>query len=102
MRFIDAAEIRRLLSFPVLIAAMEAAHRRPPAAVQDTMLGSEGELYFPRHAIDRGRFMCSKLITSFPANLAGGKLPAVQAVCVLFDGSNGQPLAVIDGNELTY
>jgi ornithine cyclodeaminase len=31
-----------------------------------------------------------------------GKLPAVQAVCVLFDGSNGKPLAVIDGTEITY
>ena len=55
-----------------------------------------------RDAVDRGRFMASKLITSFPANLAGGRLPAVQAVVVLFDGSNGTPLAVIDGTELTY
>jgi len=46
--------------------------------------------------------MASKLVTSFPANLAGGKLPAVQAVCVLFDGGNGRPLAVIDGTEITY
>ena len=45
--------------------------------------------------------MASKLITSFPANL-GGKLPAVQAVCVLFDGRDGRPLAVIDGTEITY
>jgi ornithine cyclodeaminase len=46
--------------------------------------------------------MASKLITSFPANLAGGKLPTVQAVCVLFDGTNGRPLVVIDGTEITY
>jgi ornithine cyclodeaminase len=46
--------------------------------------------------------MASKLITSFPGNLAGGKLPAVQAVCVLFDGSDGRPLAVVDGTEITY
>jgi len=59
-------------------------------------------LYFVRHAVDRGRFMASKLITSFPANLAGGELPAVQAICVLFDGTNGRPLAVIDGTEITY
>jgi ornithine cyclodeaminase/alanine dehydrogenase-like protein (mu-crystallin family) len=70
--------------------------------VQDGFLGSEKEQYFVRHAVDRGRFMASKLITSFPANLAGGKLPAVQAVCVLFDGANGVPLAVIDGTEITY
>jgi ornithine cyclodeaminase len=99
---VDAAEVRRLLSFPVLIDALEAAHRRAKISVLDGMMGTEKEFDFARSAVDAGRFMASKLITSFPANLAGGKLPAVQAVCVLFDGSNGQPLAVIDGTEVTY
>lgn len=102
MRFIDAAGIRNALTFPALIDAIEAAHRRPRIEIQDGFLGSETEQYFVRHAVDRGRFMASKLITSFPANLAGGKLPAVQAVCVLFDGSDGRPLAVLDGTEITY
>jgi ornithine cyclodeaminase len=102
MRFVDAAEIRKVLTFPILIAALEAAHRRPKMEVQDAFLGGESELYFVRSAVDAGRFMASKLITSFPANLAGGELPAVQAVCVLFDGANGRPLAVIDGTEVTY
>ena len=102
MRFVDAAEVRRLLSFPVLIDALEAAHRRPRISVLDGMMGSEKELYFARSAVDAGRFMASKLITSFPANLAGSELPAVQAVCVLFDGADGRPLAVIDGTEVTY
>ena len=102
MRFVNAAEIRTVLTFPILIAALEAAHRRPKMEVQDGFLGGEKEQYFVRHAVDPGRFMASKLITSFPANLAGGKLPAVQAVCVLFDGTNGRPLAVIDGTEITY
>ena len=102
MRFVDAAEIKRVLTFPRLIAGLEAAHRRRKIEIQDGHLGTERELYFVRHAVDRGRYMASKLITSFPANLAGGELPAVQAVCVLFDGSNGRPLAVIDGTEITY
>jgi ornithine cyclodeaminase/alanine dehydrogenase-like protein (mu-crystallin family) len=102
MRLVDAAEVRKSLTFPVLIEALEAAHRRPKMEVQDGFLGSEHAQYFVRHAVDRGRFMASKLITSFPANLAGGKLPAVQAVCVLFDGADGRPLAVIDGTEITY
>lgn len=29
-------------------------------------------------------------------------MPAVQAICVLFDGSNGRPLAVMDGTEITH
>jgi ornithine cyclodeaminase len=102
MRFVDAAEIRKLLTFPILIDALEAAHRRPKMEALDGMMGDEKQLYFVRSAVDRGRFMASKMITSFPANLAGGALPAVQAVTVLFDGSNGQPLAVMDGTELTY
>ena len=102
MRFVDAAEIKRVLTFPRLIAGLEAAHRRRKIEIQDGHLGTERELYFVRHAVDQGRYMASKLITSFPGNLAGGELPAVQAVCVLFDGSNGRPLAVIDGTEITY
>ena len=102
MQFIDAAEVRRVLTFPILIAALEAAHRRPKMEVQDAHLGTAQEHYFVRHAVDRGRIMASKLITSFPANLSQGKLPAVQAVCVLFDGRDGRPLAVLDGTEITY
>jgi ornithine cyclodeaminase/alanine dehydrogenase-like protein (mu-crystallin family) len=102
MRFVTAAEVRKALTFPMLVAALETAHRRAKVNILDGMLGTEKELYFARSAVDPGRFMGSKLITSFPANLAGGKLPAVQAVCVLFDGTDGRPLAVIDGTEITY
>lgn len=42
------------------------------------------------------------MFTSFPTNLAEGKIPAVQAICVLFDGSNGRPLAVMGGTEITH
>ena len=102
MRMINAAEIRRLLTFPLLVEALEAAHRRPRMEAQDTMMGRDSALYFVRSAVDAGRFMASKLITSFPDNPARGSLPAVQAVVVLFDGNDGRPLCVIDGTELTY
>jgi|SRR5438132_4435249 ornithine cyclodeaminase len=102
MRLVTAHEIRSVLTFPMLVAALEAAHRRPKIEAQDGFLGSEHEQYFVRHAVDRGRYFASKLITSFPANLAGGRLPAVQAVCVLFDGTDGCPLAIMDGTEITY
>lgn len=102
MRFVDAEQIRNALSFPTLVSALEAAHHRTKIEVQDGYLGSEQGQYFVRHAVDRGRFFASKLITSFPANLVAGNLPAVQAVCVLFDGNDGRPLLVMDGTELTY
>lgn len=101
-RFISAEEIRKILTFPTLIAALEAAHRRPKMEVQNGLLGNENAQYFVRHAVDSGRYMASKLVTSFPVNLQTGTLPAVQALCVLFDGRNGQPLCILDGTELTY
>ena len=100
MRFVDAVEIRRVLTFPLVVDALEAAHRRPKIEIQDAFLGNGH--YFVRHAVDRGRFMASKLITSFSENPARTQLPAVQAVCVVFDGTNGRPLAVLDGTEITY
>ena len=94
MRFVDADEIRRVLTFSVLVAGMEAAHRRRKIDVLDGSLGNEAGHYFVRHAVDHGRFMASKLFTSFPQNLAQG-IPAVQAVCVVFDGINGKPRALL-------
>ena len=101
MRFVDADEIRRVLTFPKLIAGMDAAHRRPKIDIVDASLGNEAGHYFVRHAVDPGRLMASKMFTSFPQNLAKN-IPAVQAVCVVFDGTNGSPLAVLDGTEITY
>jgi ornithine cyclodeaminase/alanine dehydrogenase-like protein (mu-crystallin family) len=102
MKFVNDEEVTRVLTFPVLIAAMEEAHRRPKVEVLDGYLGDEKQQYVIRSAVDRGRYMASKMFTSFPANLADGKMPAVQAICVLFDGSNGRPLAAIDGTEVTH
>jgi ornithine cyclodeaminase/alanine dehydrogenase-like protein (mu-crystallin family) len=106
MRVVSAAEIRRVLTFPVLIAAMEQAHRRPRVEIHDLLMGEERALYFVRSAADHGRAFGSKVFTSFPGNLAahGGRpgLPAVQGVYVLFDGTDGRPLAVLDGTEITW
>ncbi|KWV51455.1 dehydrogenase [Bradyrhizobium macuxiense] len=103
MHFVDDSEANRVLTFPILIEAMEAAHRRPKIAVHDSYLGDDkGQQLVTRSAVDGGRFMMTKLYTSFPGNLAQGKLPAVQAVCVLFDGVDGRPLAVMDASEITH
>jgi len=102
MRFIGGDEIRRALTFPALIAAMEDGHRRPRMESHDQLMGDEQALYFVRSAAAHGVAFGSKLVTSFPKNLAsGGKLPAVQGLYVLFDGTNGAPAAVLDGTEIT-
>lgn len=102
MRIVSDVEVANALSFPVLIAAMEAAHRRTKIEILDGFMGNEAAQYVIRSAVDSGRYMLSKMFTSFPSNLAAGTLPAVQAVCVLFDGTNGRPLAVIDGTSITH
>ena len=102
MHFVSDTEVTKALTFPILIAALEEAHRRPKMEVLDAFLGDEKGQYVIRSAIDPGRYMASKMFTSFPANLAVGKMPAVQAVCVLFDGTNGRPLAAMDGTEITH
>jgi ornithine cyclodeaminase/alanine dehydrogenase-like protein (mu-crystallin family) len=107
VRVVSAEEIRRVLTFPVLIAAMEQGHRRPRVEIRDELMGTETALYFVRSAADHGRVFGSKLITSFPGNLAPGGaarggLPAVQGLYVLFDGTDGRPLAVLDGTEITW
>jgi len=102
LRFVSDAEVTRVLTFPILIAALEEAHRRSKMEVLDAFLGDEKGQYVIRSAVDPGRYMASKMFTSFPTNLAGGQMPAVQAVCVLFDGTNGRPLAAMDGTEITH
>src|SRR5262245_55229243 len=103
MRFIGSDEIRRALTFPILVSAMEASHRGPRMEINDRMMGEEKALYFVRSAADHGRAFGSKVFTSFPGNLtAGSGLPAVQAVYVLFSGTDGRPLAVLEGTEITW
>jgi hypothetical protein len=86
VRYISGEEIHRVLTFPAVVEAMEAAHRRPRMESGDLSLGDEKAHYFVRSAIDRGRALGSKLFTSFPDNLTSASgLPAVQAAYVLFE-----------------
>src|SRR5579864_9182022 len=102
MRYVGKDEIAGVLTFPRLVEALDDGHRRPKIDISDTMLGTPEQCYYVRNAVDSGRYFLSKLITSFPGNLAGGTLPAVQALVVLFDARQGRPLAVMDGTEITY
>jgi ornithine cyclodeaminase/alanine dehydrogenase-like protein (mu-crystallin family) len=108
LRVVSAEEIRRALSFPALVAAMEEGHRRPKMEIHDVLMGEEKALYFLRSATDRGVAFGTKLVTSFPGNLTAAasdgrpRLPAVQGLYVLFDGADGRPLAVLDGTQITW
>lgn len=49
-----------------------------------------------------GIAMGSKLVTVFPDNPRLSGAPAIQATYILFDGTDGRPLAAMDGTALTY
>ena len=102
MRTYDAATIRARLDWPQMIAALTAALRadvQVPVRASHTIEvpgGVAGSLLV-MPAWQVGNRIGVKLATVFP-----GKQPrAVAAVYVLFDATNGNPLALMDGEELT-
>src|SRR5262245_17023779 len=108
MRTVTASEISDTLTYPALIAALEAAFRsdivvplRHHHAISrdgaDAML-----LLMP--AWDGGggteRFLGCKIVTVFPTNLQRGE-PSVHGSYILMSGETGEPLAVMDARVLT-
>ena len=100
----DAGDVARLGGYGDLVDALERAHRRPPAAVERIVYGPDGRnermLALPAWQADEA--IGVKLVTVFPDNPGRHQLPSVQAVVLLFDGQTGQPVALLDGTELTY
>ncbi len=102
--FYSAADIQQHLSFGALVAHLREGHRQPAPAVDRILMlhrdaaGTEnGFLIWP--AWQHERNLGIKIVTIFPDNKT---VPSVQAVYALFDGSNGAPVALIDGTEMTY
>lgn len=101
MQLLDAAELRRRLSMPVAIDALEAGFRdqdptaTPPRSRLATPAGSL--LLMPAFG-DGG--VGVKLVTLTPDN-AERHLPFIGAVYVLFDATTQTPEAIIDGAALT-
>ena len=100
---IDGAEVARLLPYLDLVDALEAGHRAPAAVSRRSVFSPErsDQSFLALPAWQPGQAIGVKLVTVFPANPAAG-LESVQALYALFDGSDGRPLALIDGTELTY
>ena len=98
----------RAVIIPKLVEALQRYHLEDTEVVDDLLLSQAGgqrhrnPLLPPRRLAAGPCAMGAKLITAFwdNPNSTNG-LPAVQAVYVLFDGANGQPLAALDGTALT-
>lgn len=105
MLIVDRAETARLLDDKSVVEALREAFREGatvPARHHHTIKvpgGSDATLLL-MPAWQEGRVLGVKLANVFPGNAAAGK-PAVAATYILFDATDGSPLAVIDGGELT-
>lgn len=98
---IDAAGTRAALPFERLIEALEAMFVRgctvPPRHFHT--VGDVQSLLMPAWTNDGGYYGV-KVVNVAPHNRAAG-LPSLFATYQLFDARSGEPLAQIDGNEIT-
>ena len=105
MHNITAEQVHALLDYPPLVEALRDLFRRGVDEAKSIHLteklpdGREN-IWLLLPAWQHGRHQGVKLVSVFPGNEAKGLLSVV-GVYVLFDGSNGYPLAVIDGAALT-
>jgi alanine dehydrogenase len=104
---LDAAALAARLDSRALIDALEEAFRVPCAAparqryqLEPAIAGQRGGTLLVMPAWNTGRGLGIKIVTVFPDNTLQG-LPAVCASYLLLDATNGQPRALIDGEELT-
>jgi ornithine cyclodeaminase len=105
MQVFDAEAVRARLPWPRLLAALDEALRaevHAPLRANHTIevpgLPEASLLLMP--AWRTGRHVGVKLVTVFPGNATRGER-SVAATYVLFDATNGMPLATLDGEELT-
>jgi alanine dehydrogenase len=101
----DAAQVRAATPWPALVEALREAFRAgcvlPPRHHHGFEVPGEREatlLLMP--AWREGATLGVKIVNIVPGNDARG-LPAVSGVYLLFSATTGQPLALIDGAELT-
>ena len=104
MLLLTGDDVAALLSIDDCIAAVEEAFR----AHGEGRLGAPGVLSAHEHdgafhikTATLGRYFAAKTNANFPGNPAKHGLPTIQGVLLLFDATNGRPLAVMDSGEIT-
>ena len=99
---LTADDIRALASWPLVIDAIRAGHRRAKAQVGDSFVGGSGNTMLVRSAWIDGVAAGVKAATVVPANPdRSPSLPAIHAQVMLFDPETGELSALVDGTELT-
>jgi ornithine cyclodeaminase len=93
-------EAEALLSWPGLLAALEAGHRLPRAAIKDMFLYRDKDTLLDRAAWIDGLGALVKVATIFPGN-AARNLPTIYGVVSLFDDVTGDLTALVDFHLVT-
>lgn len=100
-------EVQALLSPALCISAVEDAFRRAglgevsaPAILG--MQAPEGSFHVKASLLEaQGLYFAAKVNANFPGNPARFGLPTIQGAVLLFDGSNGRLLSIMDSASLT-
>ena len=107
IRILGAREISEALSMTEAVEVVKGAFaqlslKEAEAPVRTSMnLNGPGEVALVMPAfLSRTAALGAKMVTVFPRN-PQASLPAVQALVILFEGSSGSPLAVLEGTHLT-
>jgi ornithine cyclodeaminase/alanine dehydrogenase-like protein (mu-crystallin family) len=102
MKIISAEDIAKVASWPLVIEAIRAGHRRPRAALGDTLLSSGNRRILVRSTWIAGYGPGLKAATIFPDNPGRRPpMPSVQGPVILFDDETGSVSALLDGPEVT-
>jgi alanine dehydrogenase len=98
------SDVRRLLSLPDCVQAVEAAFRRQGQGLDPAprVLGIHaGDGGFHAKAAIVGEYFAIKLNSNFPLNPRQAGLPTIQGVVVLARVTNGEILAIMDSIAIT-
>ena len=102
--YLDRAALAKLAPYGRLAEHLYQSHLSPKAHIRRVVYSPPGggQVFMGLPAWQPGDSLGVKLVTVFPENPGARGVPSVQAVYVLFDGTSGTPLAIMDGTELTY
>lgn len=105
MRYLDEAEVRRLLRWDELIPAMETALAAFSAGrviqpVRNILAIEEGKRYVAAMPAVNEDAMGAKLVSFYPGN-AGTSVPTHHATIMLMRTDTGEPIAAMDGTLIT-
>jgi ornithine cyclodeaminase len=104
---LDAQTVESNLPYARLVEALHQAHRTPAPPQIHTVVAPDptggANDFLALTAWAPNDMIAAKLVTVFPANLAGTPpTPSVQGVVVLFDGADGSVRLVADGAAMTF